>query len=299
MEIGAWIGNNGAATPEHMARQARCADATGLASIWAADHIVWPLEYDSKYPYGGDKYPADENQPVCEVIATMSWLSALTSPGPDRQPGDRRARTQPLHSGQAAGHHRSLQRRSNHSRGRHGVDAGGVRHPPDTLRPPLPRAGEHRADADDVARDIPPHSTGSSGAARRSASCPIRYSRRSRCGWGATPSRRSAVRGGSPMDGAPTASARRISAGDGTPSGVPPRVPVGIRPRCTCGLWTPIVLFRLRRPRHPRGPSTGHGRPAGRTDRRVRQGGSPTPHHVQPLPARRPPSTRSPRSPSR
>ena len=79
MEIGAWIGNNGAATPEHMSGVARCADATGLASIWAADHIVWPLEYDSKYPYGGDKYPADENQPVCEVIATMSWLSALTT----------------------------------------------------------------------------------------------------------------------------------------------------------------------------------------------------------------------------
>jgi len=55
MEIGAWIGNNGAATPEHMSGVARCADTTGLASIWAADHIVWPLEYDSKYPYGGDK----------------------------------------------------------------------------------------------------------------------------------------------------------------------------------------------------------------------------------------------------
>lgn len=79
MEIGAWIGNNGAATPEHMSGVARCADASGLASIWAADHVVWPLEYDSKYPYGGDKYPADENQPVCEVVATMSWLSALTT----------------------------------------------------------------------------------------------------------------------------------------------------------------------------------------------------------------------------
>ena len=45
MEIGAWIGNNGSATPEHMSGVARCADATGLASIWAADHIVWPLEY--------------------------------------------------------------------------------------------------------------------------------------------------------------------------------------------------------------------------------------------------------------
>ncbi len=78
MEIGAWIGNNGPATPEHMRRVARCADQVGLASIWAADHIVWPVEYESKYPYGGDKYPATEDQPVCEVIATLSWLSALT-----------------------------------------------------------------------------------------------------------------------------------------------------------------------------------------------------------------------------
>ncbi len=78
MDIGAWVGNNGAATPEHMLRVARAADECGLASIWAADHVVWPVEYASKYPYGGDKYPADENQPVCEVLTTMTWLSAHT-----------------------------------------------------------------------------------------------------------------------------------------------------------------------------------------------------------------------------
>jgi probable F420-dependent oxidoreductase len=79
MQIGAWVGNNGAATPEHMLSVARAADEHGLASIWAADHIVWPVDYASKYPYGGDRYPADENQPVCEVVTTMTWLSAHTT----------------------------------------------------------------------------------------------------------------------------------------------------------------------------------------------------------------------------
>jgi probable F420-dependent oxidoreductase len=78
MEIGAWVGNNGPATAEHMLSVAQTADRTGLASVWAADHVLWPVEYESKYPYGGDKYPADFNQPVCECVTTMTWLSAHT-----------------------------------------------------------------------------------------------------------------------------------------------------------------------------------------------------------------------------
>lgn len=79
MEIGAWVGNNGPASPAHMLSVAKTADRTGLASVWAADHILWPVEYESKYPYGGDKYPADFNQPVAECITTMTWLSANTT----------------------------------------------------------------------------------------------------------------------------------------------------------------------------------------------------------------------------
>jgi probable F420-dependent oxidoreductase len=78
MEIGAWVGNNGPATSEHMLGVARVADRAGLASVWAADHVLWPVDYESKYPYGGDKYPATYDQPVCEVITTMTWLSAHT-----------------------------------------------------------------------------------------------------------------------------------------------------------------------------------------------------------------------------
>lgn len=79
MEIGAWVGNNGPATPAHMRSVAQTADRTGLASIWAADHVLWPVEYASRYPYGGDKYPADSDQPVAECVTTMTWLSAQTT----------------------------------------------------------------------------------------------------------------------------------------------------------------------------------------------------------------------------
>lgn len=79
MEIGAWVGNNGPASTEHMVGVARAADRTGLASVWAADHLLWPVEYESKYPYGGDKYPSTYDQPVCECVTTMTWLSAHTT----------------------------------------------------------------------------------------------------------------------------------------------------------------------------------------------------------------------------
>jgi probable F420-dependent oxidoreductase len=79
MEIGAWVGNNGPATTEHMVGVAQAAERTGLASVWAADHLLWPVEYESKYPYGGDKYPATFDQPVCECVTTMTWLSAHTT----------------------------------------------------------------------------------------------------------------------------------------------------------------------------------------------------------------------------
>lgn len=79
MEIGAWVGNNGPASSEHMLGVAQAADRTGLASVWAADHLLWPVEYESKYPYGGDKYPATYDQPVCECVTTMTWLSAHTT----------------------------------------------------------------------------------------------------------------------------------------------------------------------------------------------------------------------------
>jgi probable F420-dependent oxidoreductase len=58
---------------------AAAADGLGFDSVWVSDHVVWPVHYDSVYPYGpGGKYPGDENTPACEAVSTMAWLSART-----------------------------------------------------------------------------------------------------------------------------------------------------------------------------------------------------------------------------
>jgi probable F420-dependent oxidoreductase len=80
MDIGIWSGNNTVATGSYLVTVAEAADRLGFASIWVSDHVVWPQDYDSPYPYDpGGKYPADVDQAFCEAIASMTWISAHTA----------------------------------------------------------------------------------------------------------------------------------------------------------------------------------------------------------------------------
>jgi alkanesulfonate monooxygenase SsuD/methylene tetrahydromethanopterin reductase-like flavin-dependent oxidoreductase (luciferase family) len=52
--VGVWIMfANGArsAEPGHAAGLARHAEAAGYESLWAVQHVVVPLEHESRYPY--------------------------------------------------------------------------------------------------------------------------------------------------------------------------------------------------------------------------------------------------------
>jgi probable F420-dependent oxidoreductase len=80
MELGIWSGNNTIATGEYLVDVAQAADRLGFDSIWVSDHVVWPENYDSPYPYDpGGKYPADVNQAFCEALTSMTWISAHTT----------------------------------------------------------------------------------------------------------------------------------------------------------------------------------------------------------------------------
>ncbi len=217
MEIGAWVGNNGPATPDHMLSVAQTADRTGLASIWAADHLLWPVEYESKYPYGGDKYPADYNQSVCEVITTMTWLSAHTTRVrvgslvivvPQRNPwilGRQLATLDNLNGGRTI----------------LGAGIGWLREEFEALQMPFDRRIARTAEAIELMRSMwSEHPVSFEGQFWRTDPVgvlpPTRFKGRFRSGWAVIPGEHSSAPETAQRAGFPTDYCRRISDGDGT-----------------------------------------------------------------------------------
>jgi probable F420-dependent oxidoreductase len=67
------------ANPETILRLAQHAEAVGFASVWLADHVAFPVSFQSKYPYSasGD-FPTRLADPLMEPIATMGVLVGAT-----------------------------------------------------------------------------------------------------------------------------------------------------------------------------------------------------------------------------
>jgi len=58
---------------------AKFSEQVGFDSIWLADHVVFPAEINSKYPYSADgSFPAPLTEPLMEPIATMGVLVGAT-----------------------------------------------------------------------------------------------------------------------------------------------------------------------------------------------------------------------------
>ena len=68
------------ATRDHILELAALAEASGLESIWVADHVIFPATFTSKYPYStSGSFPVDMTQePLLEPIATMGVLVGAT-----------------------------------------------------------------------------------------------------------------------------------------------------------------------------------------------------------------------------
>jgi probable F420-dependent oxidoreductase len=80
LEIGIDVGVYGRlASPENVLALAGFAEAHGYHSLWLADHIVFPVEIRSRYPYSasGD-FPLAVSEPLLEPIATMGVLVGAT-----------------------------------------------------------------------------------------------------------------------------------------------------------------------------------------------------------------------------
>ena len=80
MEVGIDVGIYGAlATPENVIGLAKFAEERNYNSIWLADHVVFPVEVKSRYPYSPDgSFPAPKTDPILEPIAAMGVLAGVT-----------------------------------------------------------------------------------------------------------------------------------------------------------------------------------------------------------------------------
>ncbi len=64
---------------EKIARVARRAEELGYDSLWVSDHIIFPTELRSAYPYSPDgKLPLDPTNPLLEPFTVLTYAAAVT-----------------------------------------------------------------------------------------------------------------------------------------------------------------------------------------------------------------------------
>ena len=81
MKIGVIFVNVGAQSSASVIELAQLAESAGLESVWTGEHVLIPLEYDSKYPYNdsGDMGAAPEMPLVDPLIALAAIAGATTT----------------------------------------------------------------------------------------------------------------------------------------------------------------------------------------------------------------------------
>jgi len=56
------------------------AEEVGFESVWTVEHIIWPHEYDSVYPYHpSGKMPGTPEVPIPDSIVWLTWVASKTS----------------------------------------------------------------------------------------------------------------------------------------------------------------------------------------------------------------------------
>jgi probable F420-dependent oxidoreductase len=80
MKIGLMFANAGPfAFPDALAHLARTAEAAGVESLWAVEHVVIPVGYKSTYPYDpSGKIPAPDSIPIPDPLLSLTYAAALT-----------------------------------------------------------------------------------------------------------------------------------------------------------------------------------------------------------------------------
>jgi probable F420-dependent oxidoreductase len=80
MDFGLMYANAGPfAFPELLTHLATTAERVGIESIWAVEHVVIPVGYQSVYPYDpSGKIPAPEQLPIPDPLLSLTYAAAVT-----------------------------------------------------------------------------------------------------------------------------------------------------------------------------------------------------------------------------
>ena len=80
MKFGLFFANAGPfSVPETFEALVQTADEVGIESIWAVEHVVVPVGYESQYPYSKDgRMPGPENSTIADPLIALSYAAALT-----------------------------------------------------------------------------------------------------------------------------------------------------------------------------------------------------------------------------
>src|SRR5262245_54448619 len=80
MKFGLMYANAGPfAFPEMLTHLATTAERVGIESIWAVEHVVIPVGYQSTYPYDpSGKIPAPEQVPMPDPLLPLAYAAAVT-----------------------------------------------------------------------------------------------------------------------------------------------------------------------------------------------------------------------------
>ncbi len=81
MKFGLAFANTGPfATPAGARELAAAVESAGIESIWTVEHVIWPKQYDSEYPYSPTgKMPGDSSSPIPDPLVWLTWMAALTT----------------------------------------------------------------------------------------------------------------------------------------------------------------------------------------------------------------------------
>lgn len=81
MKFGLMFANTGPfAETEGLVEMAQTAESIGFESLWTVEHVIWPSDYSSTYPYApGGKMPGDSTSSIPDPLIWLAYVAASTS----------------------------------------------------------------------------------------------------------------------------------------------------------------------------------------------------------------------------
>lgn len=81
MKVGLAFANTGPfATADGAVSLATAAEGAGVESLWTVEHVIWPSNYDSEYPYSPTgKMPGDKTAAIPDPLIWLSFIAAHTT----------------------------------------------------------------------------------------------------------------------------------------------------------------------------------------------------------------------------